>query len=79
MVAINTQPLHKVQQIQGSFTDFTAGEVNGEEAEALALTVSDSTNVVDWVYSATAEDNTTDVHQQGEAIAPSEMARQPDQ
>ena len=77
MVAINTQPLHSVQQIQGSFTDMTAGEVNGEEAEGLALTVSDMTNVVDWTYSATAEDNTTDVHQQGEAIAPSEMDLQP--
>jgi len=55
MVAINTQALHQVQQIQGSFTDATAAIVAGEENEALALTVSDATNPVDWTYSATAE------------------------
>ena len=77
MVAINSQSLRGVQQIQGSFTDATAAETAGEEAEALALTVTDHSNEVDWEYSAIAEDNTTDVHQQGEAIAPSEMDLQP--
>ncbi len=77
MVAINSQSLRGVQQIQGSFTDATAAETAGEEAEALALTVTDHSNEVDWEYSAIAEDNTTDVHQQGEAIAPSELDLQP--
>lgn len=55
MVAINTQSLSGVQPIQGSFTDATAAELAGEEAEGQILTVTDMTNPVDWAYSATAE------------------------
>ncbi len=77
MVAINTQALKGVQQIQGSFADMTSGDTAGEEAEALALTVTDLTNVVDWTYGATAEDNTTDIHSPGEQTPPSEMDLQP--
>lgn len=55
MVAINKQSLHGVQPIQGNFTDATAAELAGEEAEGQALTVTDSTNPVDWTYGATAE------------------------
>lgn len=77
MVAINTQSLRGVQQIQGSFTDFTSGDTAGEEAEALALTVTDHSNEVDWEYSASASDNATDIHSPGESTPPEEMTGQP--
>ena len=77
MVAINTQSLRGVQQIQGSFDDNTSADTAGEEAEAWALTISDHSNEVDWEYSAIAEDNTTNIHSPGEATPPSELDLQP--
>ena len=50
-----------------------SGTETVEEAEALALTVTDLTNPIEWTYSATVEDNTTDVHSLGEDTPPEEM------
>ncbi len=77
MVAINTRPLTKVQQIQGDFEADTSADTAGEESEALALTVTDATNPIDWTYNSSTEDNTTDIHSPGEDTPPEEMDDQP--
>jgi len=55
-----------LQQTQGDFEVATALETVGETPVACALTITDSTNPIDWIYSATAEDN---LHQRSEADA----------
>jgi hypothetical protein len=77
MVAINTHPITKVMPLQGDFEEAAEADTVAEEAEALALTLTDATNPHDWTYSATAEDNTTDIHSPGEDTPPEEMDDQP--
>jgi hypothetical protein len=46
-----------VQPLQGDFEAAAAAETVAETPVALAVTVTDATNPVEWAYSATAEDN----------------------
>ena len=68
MVAINTQPITKVQQVQGDFEEAAEADTVAEEAEALALTVTDATNPVDWTYDSEAVDNSGDIHTRRQSI-----------